>query len=237
MTLSAEAAAKPTTSETNTGSAQAAGKSEGQGEDLLERCINADFKVNLYVIKELLNDAPEKVALPALALRQQAREGKLPDDLIPVLAHLAGGAPTDAAFVHFTKALAAFGRSAAPATPHVIFRLQNTFVTNDQSFWVLDSAIYALGYMGGDEAKAFITELQGEDPSRVLKSKSVYKGTLSDDQRAAIHERTLTKVAEMLGKDDAGKWDRKMTSLKRKKPEPKKKNEPAGGGLKPWMTR
>ncbi len=208
------------------------------GEALLQKCIDADFKVNLMIIRELLTEAPEKVALPALALRHQARQGKLPEDIIPVLAHLAGGAPNWASFVHFTKALAAFGRQAADAAPHIIFRLQNLYVTDDQMFWVLDSALYALGYLGGEAAEKYLAEISAQKPSLVEKSNSVYEGTITAEQRAKIHELTLNNVTAMIAMEDAGKWDKKMTNLKRKKSDDSKAaSKPAGGGLKPWMTR
>ena len=106
-------------------------------------------------------------------------------------------------------------------------------------FWVLDSALYALGYMGGEAAQKYIHEVAALKPTLVEKSNSVYSGSISAEQRSKLHGLTLKNVLAMVDMEDAGRWDKKMTSLKRKKSEEGEQasKKPAGGGLKPWMTR
>ena len=63
-------------------------------------------------------------------------------------------------------------------------------------------------------------------------SDSVYDGKLSADERRALHGKSLSAIAGMIAKEDAGRWTSRMTDLvivDDQAEEPKT--------LSPWMTR
>jgi hypothetical protein len=197
----------------------------------LARCLDADPLVNLSLYADLLDSSPFEASLPALALRDQARAGLVGEDLIPILAVAAVDAPTLATFIHLAKALAAFGARARSTAPLVIERLDAIQVTNDRRFWALDSGLWVLAHLGGDAARAWIKSLQAEAVPRALRSKSVYRGGIPDDERAMIFAETLAATWAASAVDSPG-WTQKSTSLVLATDDDK-----AAPRVAPWMTR
>lgn len=203
---------------------------EDPGLALVARCTALPPNDLIALYGELLSEDPHATTIPALALRDVARKGGLDDDMVPLLVALLVDAPNLATFTHLAKALAAFGRDAEMASPYLVDKLRSLQVTNDRRFWVLDSGLHALSYTGGDAAKAFVDEIESEDPSRVLRSKSVYQGDLDDEARAALHTETLAAVRARLDEKRPA-WREKATTRESvvKSDAPKR--------TAPWMTR
>jgi hypothetical protein len=199
---------------------------------LLDKCVALPPGALIELYSEFTTDSPEWAVIPASAIRIQAREGRINEAFIPILGLCLGHAPDPCAAVHLAKALAAYGRDGQLGAPEVIRRARDIHVTDDAWFWILDSFLWTLGYLGGDEAAAFIAELQAEKTPKVNASDSVYDGKLSAGERRDIHAASLTQVAELIAKDDAGKWTTRLTDLvivDEQAEEPKT--------LSPWMTR
>lgn len=201
-------------------------------EGLLARCVEADPRVNLQLYADFLGTSPHDATLPALALREQAREGLLDDELIPVLAVALADAPNLSAYLHLAKALAAFGGQAQGAVPLIVDKLDALQVTTDRRFWIFDGIMWVLGAIGGPRATQAIAALADEKPSRVLRSKSVYRGELGDDERTSIFLDSLNGVREQLNAGVHPGWTKKATTMTAQAPsaqEPKK--------MSPWMIR
>ncbi len=210
----------------------AAAPAETAEDALLASCREAEPLVNLSLYAECLGSFPHDATLPALALRDQARAGLIGDELIPLLAIATVDAPNLAAFLHLAKALAAFGSRARSASPILVERLDGIQVTTDRRFWALDGGLWALAHTGGDVATRFLDKLAGEKPSRVMRSKSVYRGDLTDDERERIHHETLSRCRAQAAQDSAG-WTTKLTTLEPHIDDDTTKST----ALKPWMTR
>jgi hypothetical protein len=200
---------------------------------LVDKCRKLDAEENLAVYAHLLGDEELKheAAIPARALRDKARAGDLDAPYVPLLTIALVDAPNYTAFIHLAKALAAFGRQAEKAASYVVERLEAVQVTNDRRFWVLDSGLWVLGYLGGDVARSFVAALKAEKPSRVMRSRSVYEGALKDEQREEMFARTLDEVLALIDGDDPGTWRDKKTELG------VAVQEDAPKKLSPWMTR
>ena len=114
----------------------------------------------------------------------------------------------------------------------MIRRARDIHVTDDAWFWILDSFLWTLGYLGGEEAAAFIAELQAEKTPKANASDTVYDGKLTAEERRAKHAQSLEAIAALIAKDDAGRWTTRLTDLvivDEEAEEPKT--------LSPWMTR
>lgn len=200
---------------------------------LVERCRQMDNRQLLGLYAEFLGHEEEihLTSLPALALRERARAGEVEDELVPLLTICLVDAPNLSTFTHLVKALAAFGRKAEMAGPYVVDRLRSLHVTNERRLWVFDSALHALGYLGGEAARTFVAELEGESPSRVLASRSVYQGEPSDEERQRMFEATLTRVRTLLAEEDPGGWTNKRTERV------KRVGKQKPSRMAPWMIR
>lgn len=197
----------------------------------LARCVAADPRVLLTLYADFLTESPEDTALPALALRDQARAGKLDLTYVPILTVALVDAPNNDTFLHLAKALAAFGHAAQTSAPFVVERLSALSITDDGAFWTLDGGLWCLGHLGGDVAADFVRSLQKESPPRVQRSKSVYRGTFNDDERQELFEATLQGVTKRLQAGDSGGWRGKQTTMTilAAAEAPKK--------MSPWMIR
>ena len=204
---------------------------EDPGLALVTRCRALEPPALIALYGELASEDPHATVIPALALREKAREGALDEDFVPLLVALLVDAPNLATFTHLAKALAAFGREAQMASPYLVEKLRGLQITTDRRFWVMDSVLHALSYTGGEAAKAFVDELASEQPPRVMRSKSVYAGELDDEARMKGFEETMSSVRERLEDESGAKWNEKVTTRESvvKKEAPKR--------TAPWMTR
>jgi hypothetical protein len=204
---------------------------EDPGLALVTRCRALEPAALITLYGELANEDPHATVIPALALREKAREGTLDEDMVPLLVALLVDAPNLSTYTHLAKALAAFGRAAEMSSPYLVDRLRMLQITNDRRFWVLDSVLHALSYTGGEAARTFVDELVSEQPARVLRSKSVYAGELDDASRVQIFDETLAAVRARLDDGADLRWREKATTRETvvKEDAPKR--------TAPWMTR
>ena len=154
------------------------------------------------------------------------------DELIPVLAVAIADAPNLSAFMHLAKALAAFGERARSATGLIAAHLDGLQIVNDRRFWILDGALWVLGALGGEVAKGVVAAIAAEDPPRVQRSKSVYRGELSASERQEIFDASVDSVLAMI---EAGKhpgWRAKATTMTAAAAETSPQ-----GRMAPWMIR
>jgi hypothetical protein len=198
---------------------------------LLAQCVAADPRVNLQLYADFLGTSPHDATLPALALRDQARLGLVHDELIPVLTVALVDAPNLSAFLHLAKALAAFGEKARGASSFVAQRLEGLQVMNDRRFWILDGALWVFGAVGGDVARTAVDAIAAEDPPRVLRSKSVYQGELSDSERQEIFDDTIAGVRAQLDAGIHPGWRAKATTMT------VATSAPTKARMAPWMIR
>ncbi|OGQ10857.1 MAG: hypothetical protein A2138_06435 [Deltaproteobacteria bacterium RBG_16_71_12] len=193
------------------------------------------------LIQELTKEPPEEVfrlylslvqqdrdraQVAALALRELARGGRIEARLVPLLDACLYEAPDGPSLVHLAKALAAFGRKAASAAPTLADRVRELHVTNDTEYWILDGALWSLAYLGGDAARRVLDELVEEQPSRAVRSQSVYQGSMTREARAQRLAETLAGAKRLVDGPDPGVWREKKTTLKPQKraPEPARHN-------------
>lgn len=174
----------------------------------------------------LLQQDRDRAQVAALALREHARGGSMEPRFIPLLDACTYEAPDGASVVHLGKALAAFGREAASAATTLADRVRELHVTSDSDYWILDGALWAVGYLGGAAARTLLDELEAERPARVVRSQSVYQGRMTPDARARRWAETLSGVRKLIDGPDPGVWRDKKTTLKPLKdaPAPAKQN-------------
>jgi hypothetical protein len=202
-------------------------------DDVLQRLIAlpAEDLLGLYV--ELVATDPDASAAVARALREQARTGRLDadqDELVPVLACCLVDAPGPRSVFHLAKALAAFGREAGMAAPYLVDHLEDLRVVDDESFWIFEGCLYALGYLGGERARAFVDKVAAEEPPRVVKAGAVYRGELEGVVRRARFAQAVVDVRALLDSDPQP-WRARQGDLARAATTPKKTK------TAPWMTR
>ncbi len=195
---------------------------------------------------ELCDTAPDKAQVAALALRDKARAGELPDDCVALLDTCLAEAPDSVCAAHLAKALAAFGRRAQPAAPTLCARIRDLHVTDDVGYWILDGCLFALGFLGGAAAKALLDALDAEAPSRAVRSDSVYDGELSREERGRRYADALARVRALVEQRDPGVW-RPQQARPTRAPSPRPPategtpapaEEPkAGPSKKSWMVR
>jgi hypothetical protein len=186
---------------------------------------------------DLLVQSPGQAQLAALALREKARNGELPDECIPVLDACLKDAPDATCVVHFAKALAAFGRQAQSAAPTLADKIRELHVTDDVGYWILDGALFALGFLGGPHARALLVDLANEQPNRAVRSDSVYDGDLARADRDKRFHECLERVHALIDQKDPGVWREKKTALVQQEPASPDKQAPRGPSKKSWMVR
>jgi hypothetical protein len=162
----------------------------------------------------LVQQDRERAQMAALALRDQARAGRIEERLVPLLDACLFEAPDSACVVHLAKALAAFGRRAQSAAPTLADRVRELHVTNDTDYWILDGALWSLAYLGGDVARRVLDELAAEEPSRAERAQSVYQGAMTREARARRFAETLRGARALVDGADPGPWREKKTALK-----------------------
>ncbi|MFH1810331.1 MAG: HEAT repeat domain-containing protein [Pseudomonadota bacterium] len=197
---------------------------------LHSQCMALSWRDLLWLFGDLLQDAPEHTIIPALALREKARAGELPEEVIPLLVACLIDSEAPGTIDHLAKALAAFGRQAQIATPYLIDKLRTLHVTDDESFWTLDGCLHALGYLGGEGATSFLEELANLQPCPVTRAGAVYQGEIPEQDRRLLFEETLQRVREFVADDTLEGWRSKRTQRQGQDVETRPK-------LSPWMTR
>lgn len=171
------------------------------------------FRVYLSLVQQ----DRDRAQVAALALREQARGGRIEARLIPLLDACLYEAPDGPSVVHLAKALAAFGRKAQSAAPTLADRVRELHVTNDSDYWILDGALWSLAYLGGDAARRLLDELDAEVPSRAGRSQSVYQGAMTRQAREQRFSDTLKGARALVDGPDPGNWRDKKTTLKPQK--------------------
>lgn len=172
--------------------------------------LPADELFTLYL--DLVDGEPELAHVAALGLREKARAGALSAEQVPLLESCLICAPDLSCVVHLAKGLAAFGREAQSATPALVDRVRTMQVMDDTAYWILDGCTWALGHLGGDDARALLDELRAEKPPRVV-AQVAYEGRLPKAHREKRWAQTLEQVRAMVDAEDAGKWRTKKTKL------------------------
>lgn len=175
----------------------------------------AEDVFRLYM--SLVQQDRDRAQVAALALREQARAGRIELRLVPLLDACLFEAPDGPSVVHLAKALAAFGRAAASAAPTLADRIRELHVTNDSDYWILDGAVWSLAYLGGDTARTLLDELEAEKPSRAARSQSVYQGRMTREAREQRLAQTLSGARALVDGADPGPWREKKTTLKPQK--------------------
>lgn len=179
---------------------------------------------------DLVGSAPDIADIAALAVREQARGGKLGPEHAKVLGAAVDIAPNLLCVGHLGKALAALGRGGAPGAQALVKKLREAFIVNDVDYWSFDGCVWALGYLGGKEAEALIDELDKEKPKRALRSSSVYQGRMTPQDRTRLFDKAIAAARELLAKPDPGKWVAQQGTLSTSAPT-------AAKATKPWMSR
>jgi len=177
------------------------------------------------------SSSSENAWMSASAIRILARKEEIPKSALNALIAVFEDTKLLSAQVHLMKALAAFGRLASDAELSVLAFIADLHITSDETFWAFDSALHTLSYIGEDLSFSFLEVLDEEKPSRVLRSDSVYVGTLKKEERAEWYAQSLKRVFERIKSDDAGTWNKKMTQ--HQIPE----GDSSPQTVSPWMTR
>jgi hypothetical protein len=179
-------------------------------ERILRSCLDLEWRALLHLYSEIQREAPDRTALPALALREKARGDALPEATIPLLiACLVDAEPTETV-ANLAKALAAFGRRAEAAAPYIVERLRSLPVTDDAAFWAYDGCLHALGYVSGPSELPFLDQLAGLSRPPVC-PRGVYTGDIPEDDRGRLFADTLERVRALLQREDDGGWTGKNT--------------------------
>lgn len=183
---------------------------------MVARCVALDVNALLVLYAECAGGAdalPGGARIPAVALREKARAGALPDQVVPVLAVCLGDTQDPQTVRNLAKALAAFGARARPVIAVLVDKLRALHVTDDESFWTLDSLIYAVAYVGGPEARTSVEELATRQPSPVVRSKGLYRGGLKEPERSKLFTETLARARVLLDEDSPAGWREKQTDM------------------------
>jgi hypothetical protein len=149
---------------------------------------------------------PDKADVPALALRQRGRAGELNDRHVELLKAALEASPNLLCAGHLAKAAAAIGRPAQPAAPALCACLQDAVISNDADYWSFDGAVCALGYLGGADARTMIDALATEEPSRAVRSDSIYQGDMPKAARASAFSSVLQRARALWEQDAPGCW-------------------------------
>jgi hypothetical protein len=197
---------------------------------LHSQCMALSWRDLLWLYGDLARDTPEHAIVPALALREKARAGELPDEVIPLLVACLIDTDAHGTVAHLAKALAAFGRRAQIASPYLVDKVRVLHVTDDESFWSLDGCLHALGYLGGAGVSELLDELTTRQPCPVTRAGAVYQGQIPETDRRQLFDETLQRVRELLADDTLEGWRGKRTQRQGQDAAPRAK-------LSPWMTR
>src|SRR5690242_16690144 len=109
---------------------------------MVARCMALDVSALLVLYGDCARDKePGSARFPAIALREKARTGALPVEVVPVLAVCLGDAEDPQIIRNLAKALAAFGPRARPVVLALVEKLKAQHVTDDDSFWTFDSLL------------------------------------------------------------------------------------------------
>ncbi len=173
---------------------------------------------------------PDRADVAALALREQARAGQL-DAHAAILVAAVEVAPNLLCVGHIAKALGALGRSAQAGAAPLAAQLRDRPIADDVDYWSFDGAVWALGYLGGPDARQALEELSRETPSRASRSQSVFQGRMPAVDRERLFQKALREAGALVAKEDAGTWRARMGQLQ-EAPAAKAK-----GSQKAWMTR
>ena len=192
--------------------------------------MELDWRELLWLYRDLGKDDAELTAVPAHALREKARAGDLPDEVIPVLIACLVDAQSGSTICHLAKALAAYGRGASAGTRYLVDKVSDLHITDDVSFWNFDGCLHALGHLGGDEVAPLLDELERREPSPAIRAGSVYQGQISEQDRRLMFTETLQRVRVMASDPELEPWRDKRTDRAAEVQE-------ARGKMAPWMTR
>ena len=180
---------------------------------VLLRELPVEETIVVYV--ELAEDTPEKADVAALALREQGRLGRLTAEHVELLAGCIEMAPNSLCTGHLAKAVAALGRRATAAAETLIARMESMVVTDDVEYWSFDGCVWALGYLGGPEVGPYLSTLEHEDPSRVIRSRSIYAGAMSTEDRERRFVLAIEGARNLLASPDPGEWRRSFLTVER----------------------
>ncbi|MBI5510982.1 MAG: hypothetical protein HY903_19650 [Deltaproteobacteria bacterium] len=169
----------------------------------------------LLVYAELVEDVPDKADVAALALREEGRAGRLAAEHVEVLAACVEMAPNSLCVGHLAKALATLGRRATGAASSLMARMEPMVVTDDCEYWSFDACVWALGYLGGADVGPFLSALEREDPSRVVRSQSIYTGAMGTQARQQRFAAALAGARGLLAQADPGVWRTSFMTVKR----------------------
>ena len=191
---------------------------------LLAQCESLDWQSLLRVFAQFMRDVPEQLDLPAKAIRNKARAGELPEDVIPLLTTSLMTTKNTTVIVELAKALAAFGRKAQVAAPILADKLRAMVVSDDADFWAFDGSLYAIAYLGGEHADTYLKELEEEQERMppVLRSEDLYQGTIPFEDREGLFYDTLERVRGILESEDPGVWRQRRTDLETTQAAPSK---------------
>lgn len=197
---------------------------------LLDRCLALEWRPLLALYAELQADSPEHTTIPARALRQKARAGELPEEVIPLLTACLVDAEPPGAIADLAKALAAFGRRAELAVPFLMDKMRYLQILDDESFWAFDGCLHAMGFIGEPQNETLLDELAGIRPAPMSKKPPVYTGEIPVTDRELLFAETLERVRALLADETSDGWKIKRTDRTAKRVKPKGKQ-----GF--WMVR
>jgi len=171
---------------------------------------------------ELAGHDPKAASFMATAIMHKARHDSRPDEVLPTLMMFTAQAHDVTALTFLAKALAAYGRAAHEATSLVLKRLRSLPVTDDASFWAVDSLWHVVGFIGvGPEPLAAVeAALLANPKQRVAAIGQLYDGTLSESARVQMYWATLTRVREFLTTPALEPWRATRTQGPRAQAEP-----------------
>ena len=176
---------------------------------------DAPFAHALAVYLELARDGDGGCAdTPALALREQARAGRLDQSHTAGLVAALHAAPNLLCVGHLAKAAAAIGRPAQAAAEPLVAHLEQLPITDDVDYWSFDGALWALGFLGGNIANACVHALAAEKPSRAVRSQSIYRGCMPKPRRAELFAIALSNATRLLHIPDPGVWRARFMTIK-----------------------
>jgi hypothetical protein len=175
--------------------------------------LPTDELFELYV--ELAAEDPDRADVAALAIREQGRAGHLGGHLVELLSVCVDMAPNLLVTGHLAKALAALGREAQAAAPSLVAALSEAPIKDDVDYWSFDGSVWALGYLGGPDARTFIADLANEKPSRAIRSQSLYKGNMGPADREKAFHKALAEATALLDKADPGTWRARKMEIKK----------------------
>jgi hypothetical protein len=197
---------------------------------LLDRCAALPWQECLQLYAEMLTEAPDATPILARALREKARAGDMPGQVIPVLVCCLVDTHNPHALSQLAKTLAAFGHQAAMAAPYLVDKIRSVNVTTDETFWALDGALHAASFLGGNEVRALLDDMKTQEVSPVLRAKGLYVGTIPEAERQQIFTETLEIARARTANGKGLGWRGKKTERVAKEGKVMKKTTP-------WMTR